>query len=147
MMAVPAEATPSGNRTPSCSTKERTGKLPSSRSRHTVSSPRRMEKKALSPVSSASRRRLGLAMSSSGKRAEATDPSSRISGPRTQLPLSGILVQQPLGRQGAQQPVDGGPGQAGFADQLHQGAALRLPADDAQQAGDPADHLGALDRD
>ena len=28
MSAVPAEATPSGKRTPSCSTKDRTGKLP-----------------------------------------------------------------------------------------------------------------------
>ncbi len=146
MIAVPAEATPSGNRTPSCSTKERTGKLPSSRSRHTVSAPRRMEKKALSPVSSASRRRLGRAMSSSGKRAEATEPISRISGPSTQLPLLRILVQQALGGQGGQQPVDGGPGEARFPDQLDQRAAFGLPSHDPQQAGDPADHLGALDR-
>ena len=54
-MANPALATPSGNLIPTCSTCERRGKLPSSLSTQTVSSPRRAEKNALSPVSRANR--------------------------------------------------------------------------------------------
>ncbi len=146
MMAVPAEATPSGNRTPSCSTKDRTGKLPSSRSRHTVSSPRRMEKNALSPVSSASRRRLGRAMSSSGNRAEATEPISRISGPRTQLPLPGSWSSSPsaasevssrctVGRVSPDSRTSSTSGQpSGFRPTMR------------SRRRDAADHLRALDR-
>ena len=61
--ASPADATPSGNLMPSYKTCDRIGKLPSSRIRQTVSSPRRTEKKALSPVSRASRWTVGRAIS------------------------------------------------------------------------------------
>ena len=146
MMAVPAEATPSGKRTPSCRTKERTGKLPSSRSRQTVSSPRRIEKKALSPVSSASRRRLGRAMSSSGKRAEATDPSSRISGPSTQLPLAGSWSSSPSAASEVSSRWTVGRVSPDSRTSSASGRAFRFPPDDPQQGRDPAHHLGALDR-
>ncbi len=61
-MASPAEATPSGNRTPSESTNERIGNAPSSRIRHTVSSPRRTERNALSSVRTASERTMSRAI-------------------------------------------------------------------------------------
>ena len=61
-MASPAEATPSGKRTPSDRTNDRIGKLPSSRSRHTVSSPRRTDRNALSSVRTASDRTMSRAI-------------------------------------------------------------------------------------
>ena len=83
---MPAEATPRGKRTPSCRTKDRSGKLPSSRNRHTVSSPRRAERKALSPVSRASCFSIRRAKFVMSKRLRATSPRTYISGPRYHSP-------------------------------------------------------------
>ena len=87
-IARPADAMPSGNRLPSTRTNDRIGKLPSSRSRHTVSSPRRIDRNADSPVASASRLTDGCASSSIGKRLADADPMTYSSGPTYQRPVA-----------------------------------------------------------
>ena len=145
MIAVPAEATPSGKRTPSCSTKDRTGKLPSSRSTQTVSCP-------------ASDGEEGAFAGLLGKPAEAWpgDVLQREPGGchgaqqedlRSQDPVAaaGVVVQQPFGCEGASGAGGLWAGSARTPDQLDERAALGLPADEPQQGRHAAHHLGALD--